>query len=71
MNREDPNVGSPPPRRYRSPSHTPPGSSWPAPSTVVAKRAAAPIRSSAVVAVYSFSTDAGGRIVVARSENSA
>ena len=43
----------------------------PTPSTVVVSRAEAPICSSAVVAVYSFSTDAGGRIVVARSENSA
>jgi hypothetical protein len=71
MNAVLPNVGSPPPRRYRLPSHTPPGAMCPTPYTVVAKRALAPSSSSAAVAVYSFSTDAGGRIAVARSENSA
>jgi hypothetical protein len=40
------------------------------PRTVVESVSCAPISSSAVVAVYSFSTDAGGRAAVARSANS-
>ena len=43
----------------------------PTPYTVVARRAVGPISASAVVAVYSFSTDAGGRMAVAFWENSA
>ncbi len=42
----------------------------PTPYTVVSSRADGPISARAVVAVYSFSTDAGGRMTFARSENS-
>src|SRR6202022_3224604 len=65
-----PNVGSPPPRRYRLPCHTPSGASVPVPSTVVDRRAVGPSRSRAVAAMYSFSTEAGGRSTSERAENS-
>ncbi len=46
-----PNVGSPPPRKYRLPSHLPSSPRCPVASTAVESVAVGPINSSAVVAV--------------------